>query len=459
MNTILTDDEIHKWWASENGMEDADMAKLNDFREVTRKVEAAVLAKLREQEPVAWMRKSNYGPFELHTGVGDPQETWPSNGHSWQPLYAAPQPAVVQVPVAWLVTGPYEKRAFTDLNFANACCRGLNKGFGEEAYKVTPLVPYAAPQPAELPVAWRAKDANGRWMYGNTPAPDLPGFQPELLALVVPQTQAQCTDERMCVGCYTGTDCKMDAEAPQPAVVQVPQGFVQVGTYVSDYGRGRVEWADNFKWSNGNPPLPEGHPIYAAAPEAPRASTLSRWTERWYGSGPDRGWSIWEMTTSTHGERVAYIGEGEHSERLTTTIVQKHNESLAAAPEAPATAVVRVPQECPACKGNGDYEKALSSTNYTWVKCADCGGTGKLAAPEAPATADEWLPLTPEEQNRLDELLKHTRWLMQSMPAMDGLQHSWALNARDAMQRMHDWLKVYLPPAMPSTTARARDKT
>ena len=68
---------------------------------------------------------------------------------------------------------------------------------------------------------------------------------------------------------------------------------------------------------------------------------MNRWIERWHGSGPDRGWSIWEMTTSTHGDRVAYVGEGEHSERLTALIVQKHNDSLAAdAPEAPAQAEV-----------------------------------------------------------------------------------------------------------------------
>lgn len=98
MNTILTDDEIHKWWASENGMEDADMAKLNDFREVTRKVEAAVLAKLREQEPVAVY----HGRCTIDCG---------EHGHhdmemlkmipAGSKLYAAPQPAVVQVPQGW----------------------------------------------------------------------------------------------------------------------------------------------------------------------------------------------------------------------------------------------------------------------------------------------------------------------------------------------------------------------
>jgi|GEM_PF-3742435 len=197
MNTILTDDEIHKWWASENGMEDADMAKLTDFREVTRKVEAAVLAKLREQEP------------------------------------------------------PYLRQLLMEV----VCL---------------------------------------------TYRPDLQVQASELLA------------------------------APLPAVVQVPQDAISKARYA-----------------------------------------------------------------------LAMLIDPEKLEPWQTELYDRTRDALLA------------------------------------------------AAPEAPATADEWLPLTPEEQNRLDELLKHTRWLMQSMPAMDGLQHSWALNARQAMQRMHDWLRMYLPPATP----------
>lgn len=48
-----------------------------------------------------------------------------------------------------------------------------------------------------------------------------------------------------------------------------------------------------------------------------------RWTERWHGSGPDRGWWVWE---AGRGDPIAYIGEGEFSERLCSVIVQKHNE-------------------------------------------------------------------------------------------------------------------------------------
>jgi len=44
-----------------------------------------------------------------------------------------------QEPVAYLVTGPYEKVAFSDIGSANAYCKGLNTGYGTEAYLVVPL--------------------------------------------------------------------------------------------------------------------------------------------------------------------------------------------------------------------------------------------------------------------------------------------------------------------------------
>jgi hypothetical protein len=53
-----------------------------------------------------------------------------------------------------------------------------------------------------------------------------------------------------------------------------------------------------------------------------------RWVERWHGSGPDRGWWVWE---TEHGNPVAYIGEGDHAERLTSILVEKHNAALAGA--------------------------------------------------------------------------------------------------------------------------------
>jgi uncharacterized UPF0160 family protein len=41
----LTDDEIRKWWASENGLEDCDMCKIDDFVMVAQAIEA----KLKEK--------------------------------------------------------------------------------------------------------------------------------------------------------------------------------------------------------------------------------------------------------------------------------------------------------------------------------------------------------------------------------------------------------------------------
>lgn len=43
---MLTQEEIHKIWASENGLEDMDMCKYADFLEVFRFVESAILRKI-----------------------------------------------------------------------------------------------------------------------------------------------------------------------------------------------------------------------------------------------------------------------------------------------------------------------------------------------------------------------------------------------------------------------------
>jgi len=60
-----------------------------------------------------------------------------------------------QEPVAYLVMGPYEKTAFSDIGSANAYCRGLNKGFGADAYIVSPLytTPPQPKEPEQEPVA------------------------------------------------------------------------------------------------------------------------------------------------------------------------------------------------------------------------------------------------------------------------------------------------------------------
>jgi hypothetical protein len=47
------------------------------------------------------------------------------------------------------------------------------------------------------------------------------------------------------------------------------------------------------------------------------------WVERWYGSGQEHGWWIWEKHSLTHGQAVAWIGNGPFAERLTSIIVEK----------------------------------------------------------------------------------------------------------------------------------------
>ena len=43
---VLTDEEIRKWWSSENGLEDCVMCKIDDFEKVVRAIEAAVIKRL-----------------------------------------------------------------------------------------------------------------------------------------------------------------------------------------------------------------------------------------------------------------------------------------------------------------------------------------------------------------------------------------------------------------------------
>ena len=45
----LTDEEVHKIWASENGLEDMDMCKYADFLVTFRFVEKAILRKEQEK--------------------------------------------------------------------------------------------------------------------------------------------------------------------------------------------------------------------------------------------------------------------------------------------------------------------------------------------------------------------------------------------------------------------------
>jgi hypothetical protein len=72
----------------------------------------------------------------------------------------------VQEPVAYLVTGPYEKRPFPDLNSANAYCSGLNKGWGERVYTVSSL--YTTP-PAPQPVPVKTYHDGKPWPVAPKP--------------------------------------------------------------------------------------------------------------------------------------------------------------------------------------------------------------------------------------------------------------------------------------------------
>lgn len=99
MNTILTDDEIdnaQKAWIAKG---------MCGPRPFARAIEAAVLAKLREQEPVAWWVTLPSGEIDWSDEPIQHKEERPLDtlipGCGYQPLYAAPLPAVVQVPQGW----------------------------------------------------------------------------------------------------------------------------------------------------------------------------------------------------------------------------------------------------------------------------------------------------------------------------------------------------------------------
>lgn len=89
MNTILTDDERRAAWDSAPRLHQDDIA---------RAIEAAVLAKLREQEPVAWHTEDHLDDRSATTYSKEAAQRWRDKGWPVTPLYAAPLPAVVQVP-------------------------------------------------------------------------------------------------------------------------------------------------------------------------------------------------------------------------------------------------------------------------------------------------------------------------------------------------------------------------
>ena len=95
-------------------------------------------------------------------------------------------------------------------------------------------------------------------------------------------------------------------------------------------------------WSGGPIPEPWGGRWMKYEDEAKRLIALVQkhtnfqqteqhksipWVERWYGSGSNKGWWIYESRL-THSDPIAYIGQDQFAEDLATSIVQKHNESL-----------------------------------------------------------------------------------------------------------------------------------
>ena len=63
-----------------------------------------------------------------------------------------------QEPVAWLVTGPYTRQAFADESAANAYCRGLAKGHGENLYSVAGCFALPSQQEERKPLMEAEKD-------------------------------------------------------------------------------------------------------------------------------------------------------------------------------------------------------------------------------------------------------------------------------------------------------------
>jgi len=60
-------------------------------------------------------------------------------------------PSVECEPVAWRVTGPYQDNCFKDKSSAIAWQTGLNKGFGEDKYLISPLYTIPQDQPPQPP--------------------------------------------------------------------------------------------------------------------------------------------------------------------------------------------------------------------------------------------------------------------------------------------------------------------
>lgn len=145
MNTILTDDEGHRAVNS---------ATSGTSLEIFRKVEAAVLAKLREQEPVGFVTSLQWRTYQTEQVLKITRTRQPEHDFV-APIYAAPQPAVVQVPQGWKLVPVEPTEAMCNPNKATDAVAKMAAKYRREAWAyMLAAAPEAPAQtiPAELDV-------------------------------------------------------------------------------------------------------------------------------------------------------------------------------------------------------------------------------------------------------------------------------------------------------------------
>jgi len=120
---------------------------LTDVEWLARRTDAAYNAGYKEGVKDAHAKQEHGEPV----CDKDPQGCYSVRCQLGNKCKNTPQPKQEQgEPVAYLVTGPYEKQPFATIGAAASYCKGLNKGFGENAYTVNSL--YTTPQPAQKPL-------------------------------------------------------------------------------------------------------------------------------------------------------------------------------------------------------------------------------------------------------------------------------------------------------------------
>lgn len=142
--SVLTDEEIRKWWASENGLEDCDMCKIDDFVKVVRAIESALLQKLAagvSVEPAWYAVMSSEAPIvnkaihseEVAQEYADKcSETYP--GVKVVPLYTAEAVAAARVQenerCAKVCEAPHHY--FNDCKTNSECATAIRALLGKE---------------------------------------------------------------------------------------------------------------------------------------------------------------------------------------------------------------------------------------------------------------------------------------------------------------------------------------